>query len=58
VKGADVPAPDPDLARQREIVDAFFVAARGGDFDALVAVLDPDVVLRSDWGAKRPAAPG
>ena len=57
VKGADVPAPDPDLARQREIVDAFFVAARGGDFDALVAVLDPDVVLRSDWGAKRPAAP-
>ena len=57
VKGADVPAPDPDLARQREIVDAFFLAARGGDFDALVAVLDPDVVLRSDWGAKRPAAP-
>jgi RNA polymerase sigma-70 factor, ECF subfamily len=57
VKGADVPAPDPDLARQREIVNAFFLATRGGDFDALVAVLDPDVVLRSDWGAKRPAAP-
>jgi RNA polymerase sigma-70 factor (ECF subfamily) len=56
VKGAEVPAPDPDLARQRDVVDAFFLAARGGDFDALVAVLDPDVVLRVDGGAKRPAA--
>jgi RNA polymerase sigma factor (sigma-70 family) len=56
VKGADVPAPDPDLARQRDVVDAFFSAARGGDFDALVAVLDPDVVLRLDAGARRPAA--
>ena len=56
VKGADVPAPDPDLARQRRVVDAFFLAARGGDFDALVAVLDPDVVLRVDAGAERPAA--
>jgi RNA polymerase sigma factor (sigma-70 family) len=56
VKGADVPAPDPDLARQREVVDAFFSAARGGDFDALVAVLDPDVVLRLDSGTRRPAA--
>jgi RNA polymerase sigma-70 factor (ECF subfamily) len=56
VKGAMVPEPDPDLARQREVVDAFFVAARGGDFDALVALLDPDVVLRADFGAKRPAA--
>jgi ketosteroid isomerase-like protein len=56
VKGADVPAPDPDLARQRQVVDAFFLAARGGDFDALVAVLDPDVVLRLDTGASRPAA--
>ena len=56
VKGADVPAPDPDLARQRQVVDAFFLAARGGDFDALVAVLDPDVVLRLDTGAGRPAA--
>jgi RNA polymerase sigma-70 factor (ECF subfamily) len=36
------------------VVNAFFLAARDGDFDALVAVLDPDVVLRSDWGAKRP----
>ncbi|HYZ99217.1 MAG TPA: RNA polymerase sigma factor SigJ [Acidimicrobiales bacterium] len=57
VKGAEVPAPDPDLARQRDVVDAFFRAARGGDFDALVAVLDPGVVLRSDFGARRPAAP-
>src|SRR5436190_1551830 len=56
VKGADVPTPDPDLARQREVVDAFFLAARGGDFDALVAVLDPDVVVRLDAGARRPAA--
>jgi RNA polymerase sigma-70 factor (ECF subfamily) len=46
-------APDPDLARQREVVDAFFTAARDGDFDALVAVLDPDVVLRADGGASR-----
>jgi RNA polymerase sigma factor (sigma-70 family) len=45
------PAPDADLARQRELVDAFLAAARGGDFDALVAVLDPDVVLRIDRGA-------
>jgi RNA polymerase sigma factor (sigma-70 family) len=57
VKGTGIPAPDPDLARQREVVDAFFLAARGGDFDALVAVLDPDVVLRSDFGERRPAAP-
>jgi RNA polymerase sigma-70 factor (ECF subfamily) len=56
VRGAEVPAPDPDLARQRDVVDAFFLAARGGDFDALVALLDPDVVLRSDFGARRPAA--
>ncbi len=44
------------IRRQREVVDAFFAAARGGDFDALVAVLDPDVVLRSDGGVRRPAA--
>ncbi|AQA21356.1 RNA polymerase sigma factor, sigma-70 family protein [Rhodococcus sp. MTM3W5.2] len=44
------PVPDPDLARQREVVDAFLAASRGGDFDALVAVLDPDVVLRADTG--------
>jgi RNA polymerase sigma factor (sigma-70 family) len=46
--------PDADLGRQREVVDAFMAAARGGDFTALVAVLDPDVVLRADMGA----APG
>jgi RNA polymerase sigma factor (sigma-70 family) len=57
VRGAEVPAPDPDLARQRQVVDAFFLAARGGDFDALVALLDPEVVLRSDFGARRQAAP-
>jgi RNA polymerase sigma-70 factor (ECF subfamily) len=50
VRGA-APVPDADLARQREVVDAFLAAARGGDFDALVAVLDPDVVLRSDRAA-------
>ena len=41
------PAPDPDLTRQRALVDAYFAAAREGDLDALVAVLDPDVVLRA-----------
>jgi RNA polymerase sigma-70 factor, ECF subfamily len=48
------PAPDVDLARQREVVDAFMAAARDGDFDALLEVLDPDVVLRVDQGATRP----
>ena len=57
VKGAQIPAPDPDLARQRAVVDAFFRAARGGDFDGLVALLDPEVVLRSDYGGRRPASP-
>jgi RNA polymerase sigma factor (sigma-70 family) len=56
VNGAEIPAPDPDLARQREVVDAFFAAARGGDFDALVAVLHPGAVLRIDAGAAHPAA--
>ena len=56
VKGAGLPDPDPDLARQREVVDAFFAAARGGDFDALVAVLHPGVVVRADAGAGHPAA--
>jgi RNA polymerase sigma factor (sigma-70 family) len=50
------PAPDADLTRQREVVNAFFAAARGGDFDALVAVLHPDVLLRSDGGPARPFA--
>jgi len=41
------PPPDPDLTRQRAVVDAYFAAAREGDLEALVAVLDPDVVLRA-----------
>jgi RNA polymerase sigma factor (sigma-70 family) len=47
------PAPDADLGRQREVVAAFFAAARDGDLDGLVAVLDPAVVLRSDGGETR-----
>jgi RNA polymerase sigma factor (sigma-70 family) len=48
------PAPDADPGRQRRVVDAFLAAARDGDFDALVAVLDPDVVLRAEQaGASR-----
>jgi len=50
------PVPDTDVARQRQAVDAFFAAARHGDLAALVAVLDPDVVLRSDGGPGRPEA--
>ncbi|OQD53211.1 RNA polymerase subunit sigma-70 [Streptomyces phaeoluteigriseus] len=49
VQGATPPA-EPDRARQREAVDAFMAAARAGDFEALLAVLDPDVVLRADAG--------
>src|SRR5215213_616595 len=52
VRGTSL-APDTDLARQREVVDAFFAASRDGDFDTLLAVLDPDVVLRIDGGAVR-----
>jgi RNA polymerase sigma-70 factor (ECF subfamily) len=52
----EAPPPSDDPARQREVVDAFFAAAREGDFDALVAVLHPDVVVRSDGGAARPDA--
>jgi RNA polymerase sigma factor (sigma-70 family) len=44
------PVPDPDLGRQREVVDAFLAASREGDFEALLEVLDPDVVLRADTG--------
>ncbi|MCK1806731.1 MULTISPECIES: RNA polymerase sigma factor SigJ [unclassified Micromonospora] len=47
------PTPDPDLTRQRAVVDAFLAAARDGDLDALIAVLHPDVVLRSDAGTAR-----
>lgn len=48
---AEKTVPDADLDAQREVVDAFLAAAREGDFDRLVAVLDPDVVLRADFGA-------
>ncbi|GLW06838.1 DNA-directed RNA polymerase sigma-70 factor [Microtetraspora sp. NBRC 13810] len=47
------PVPEADLGRQREVVDAFLAAARDGDFDLLVSVLDPDVVLRADYGTVR-----
>jgi RNA polymerase sigma factor (sigma-70 family) len=45
--------PDPDLAEQRKLVEAFLAASRDGDFEALVAVLHPDVVLRADFGPSR-----
>jgi RNA polymerase sigma factor (sigma-70 family) len=51
VRGAAAPDPDVDLSGQRAVVDAFLAAARGRDFDALVAVLDPDAVFRIDAGA-------
>jgi RNA polymerase sigma-70 factor (ECF subfamily) len=47
---ASAALPDADLGRQRKVVDAFLAAARNGDFDALVVVLDPEVVVRADWG--------
>jgi len=52
VQGA--PEPDVDLDEQWAVADAFLAAARDGDFEALLAVLDPDVVVRSDGGAERP----
>jgi RNA polymerase sigma factor (sigma-70 family) len=50
----EAPVPDGDLDQQRQAADAFFAATRAGDFDALVAVLDPDVVLQADGGESRP----
>jgi RNA polymerase sigma factor (sigma-70 family) len=47
---ASAALPDADLAGQRKVVDAFLAAARDGDLEALVAVLDPEVVVRADWG--------
>jgi len=55
VRGAAT-APDADLTRQREVVDAFLAASRAGDFHALLAVLDPDVVLRADRAAVQAGA--
>jgi len=46
--------PEGALESQRRVVDSFFAAARNGDFDALVALLDPDIVLRSDGGVTDP----
>jgi RNA polymerase sigma-70 factor (ECF subfamily) len=54
VRGA-APIPDADLTGQWEVIEAFLAAARNGDFDALVAVLDPNVVLRADGGATGPS---
>ena len=48
------PTPDPDLGEQRKVVDAFFAAARAGDFAALVDVLAPDILLRADGGPSQP----
>lgn len=56
VRGAAPPTPDQDIGRQRAVVDAFFTAANAGDFDALVRLLDPDVVFRADYGGDRPPA--
>src|ERR687897_529192 len=50
IRAADT-TPDADAAAHQEVVEAFLAAARDGDFDALVAVLDPDIVLRADWGS-------
>lgn len=54
VQGAEIPPPDPDRARQRAVVNAFFSAARGGNFEGLIALLDPEIVLRADFGPKHP----
>lgn len=50
------PPQEPDPAQSRQVVDAFFAAAHGGDLDQLISLLDPDVVLRSQGGSRRPAA--
>jgi RNA polymerase sigma factor (sigma-70 family) len=55
VQGAAA-VPAEDLSRQREVVDAFLTALRGGDFDGLLAVLDPDLVVRADPAAVAPGA--
>lgn len=53
---AEAPSPDADLAVQRQVVDAFLAASRKGDFEALLRVLDPDVVFRTDGGGTGPLA--
>ena len=54
VRSVEDPPPERDHARQRAVVDAFFAAGRAGDFEALIALLDPDVVLRADFSPSRP----
>src|SRR5207253_6494829 len=56
VQGADRPS-DTDPARQRMVVDAFLAASRNGEFDALVALLDPEIVLEADAAAVRMGSP-
>jgi RNA polymerase sigma-70 factor (ECF subfamily) len=56
VQGADA-VPDVDRNQQRQVVNAFLSALRGGDFEGLLAVLDPDVLVRIDETAARPGAP-
>jgi RNA polymerase sigma-70 factor (ECF subfamily) len=57
VRGTE-PEPGADPARQREVVDAFLAASRGGDFEALLGLLDPDVVLEADGAAVSMGSPG
>ncbi|MGH3416273.1 MAG: RNA polymerase subunit sigma-70, partial [Actinocrinis sp.] len=57
VKGRGPAAKSGDLARQRRVVDAYLAASREGDFDALLTLLDPDVVLRADRAVMGTAAP-
>jgi len=54
VRAANVESPEPDPARQRQVVRAFYAAAWTRDFEALLKVLNPDIVLRTDFGAERP----
>ncbi len=56
MRGGDT-ALDPDLKSQRVVIDAFLAALRAGDFEGLLAVLDPNVVVRIDEGARVPGAP-
>jgi RNA polymerase sigma factor (sigma-70 family) len=53
VRGVEVPVSERDVGRERAVVDAFFAAGHAGDFDALIALLDPDVVLRADFSPGR-----
>lgn len=54
INGADLRLPDSDIRRQREVADAYFRAIRAGDFESLMNLLDPDVLLRADFGSHGP----